>query len=36
MSTDMPNNPRTISNALVAQSEPILNARGLSDMTWQW
>ncbi|HMN42804.1 MAG TPA: peroxidase family protein [Phycisphaerales bacterium] len=29
-------NPRTVSNAVVAQSVSRLNERGLSDMVWQW
>jgi hypothetical protein len=28
--------PRTVSNTIVAQSASRLNARGLSDMAWQW
>ena len=28
--------PRAISNAVVAQEEPILNKRGASDFLWQW
>ncbi|MGB1249932.1 MAG: peroxidase family protein [Candidatus Promineifilaceae bacterium] len=28
--------PRTISNIVVAQSEPIFNMRGVSDLFWQW
>ncbi|MEM9490449.1 MAG: peroxidase family protein, partial [Myxococcota bacterium] len=28
--------PRTISNIVVAQSEPMPNPRGASDFVWQW
>jgi hypothetical protein len=28
--------PREISNAVVAQTEPIVNGRGASDFLWQW
>lgn len=29
-------NPRAISNAVAKQTEPTANAKGLSDMFWQW